>query len=107
MAKVQGTMAFDAAVLAKSIEAGIAFDRLQAMREASPTGGALGAVTEGELDLLKSSLGSISQSQSQGQLLYNLNRLEEIYSGIMQKFAAYPSSQLVQPSLNSDPLGIL
>jgi len=107
VAKVQGTMAFDAAVLAKSIEAGIAFDRLQAMREASPTGGALGAVTEGELDLLKSSLGSISQSQSQGQLLYNLNRLEEIYSGIMQKFAAYPSSQLVQPSLNSDPLGIL
>ena len=107
VAKVPGTMAFDAAQLADTISAGIAFDRLQAMRESSPTGGALGAVTERELDLLKSSLGSISQSQGQEQLLQNLNRLEEIYSGIMQKFSAYPSSQSVQSSPNSDPLGIL
>lgn len=107
VAKVPGTMAFDAAQLADTISAGIAFDRLQAMRESSPTGGALGAVTERELDLLKSSLGSISQSQSQDQLLQNLSRLEEIYSGIMQKFSAYPSSQSVQSSPNSDPLGIL
>lgn len=106
-ANIAGTRAFDAAQLADTISAGIAFDRLQAMRESSPTGGALGAVTERELDLLKSSLGSISQSQSQDQLLQNLSRLEEIYSGIMQKFSAYPSSQSVQSSPNSDPLGIL
>lgn len=107
VAKVPGTMAFDAAQLADTISAGIAFDRLQAMRESSPTGGALGAVTERELDLLKSSLGSISQSQGQEQLLQNLSRLEQIYSGIMQKFSAYPSSQQAQGAPNSDPLGIL
>lgn len=107
VARVPGTKAFDASQLADTISAGIAFDRLQSMREASPTGGALGAVTEREMDLLKSSLGSISQSQGQDQLLQNLNRLERIYSDIMTKFSAYPSAGGMSNSSNPDPLGIL
>lgn len=107
VARVPGTKAFDASQLADTISAGIAFDRLQSMREASPTGGALGAVTEREMDLLKSSLGSISQSQGQDQLLQNLNRLERIYSDIMTKFSAYPSVGGMSNSSNPDPLGIL
>ena len=107
VAKIPGTQAFDASQLADTISAGIAFDRLQSMREASPTGGALGAVTEREMDLLKSSLGSISQSQGQEQLLENLNRLERIYSDIMTKFSAYPSARGMPSDSNPDPLGIL
>ena len=92
LAQFGGTNAADAAALAETIGANIGFDRLQAMREASPTGGALGNVTERELQALRSVLGSIELSQSPEQLLQNLNRLEEIYQGIMAKAAAYPNA---------------
>ena len=89
---IRGTNAADAAALASTINANIAFDRLQQMREASPTGGALGAVTERELALLSSVMGSLDQSQSQEQFLQNLERLNTIYSDIINKFAAYPNA---------------
>lgn len=43
-----------------TITAEAAFSRLQEMRDSSPTGGALGQVTERELDLLKNSRGRMS-----------------------------------------------
>lgn len=89
---VGGSAAGDTAQLISTIESSISFDRLQAMRESSPTGGALGAVSERELQLLSSTLGSVKQSQSQEQLLQNLDRLEKIYEGIMSKVAAYPNA---------------
>lgn len=66
----------------------VAFDRLQAMREASPTGGALGAVSERELALLQSSLGALSQDSSEEDILKTLDFID----GIMAKFEAYPDS---------------
>ena len=45
--------------LLDTVRANSAFDRLQAMRDASPTGGALGAVSVRELGLLMSAIGSI------------------------------------------------
>lgn len=62
----------------KSVEANIGFDKLQDMRANSPTGGALGAVTERELTLLQSVWGSIVNSQSAEQLQQNLRRLAEV-----------------------------
>jgi len=87
-----GTAAADVKSLTDTIGANIGFDRLQAMREASPTGGALGSVTERELGLLQSTLGSLSQSQSEDQLMENLDRLEKVYSQISRKAAAYPNA---------------
>lgn len=61
---VAGTTArdFDAEVAA--LKANIAFSELTAMREASKTGGALGAISDRELSLLQSSLGALDTGQS-------------------------------------------
>lgn len=89
---IGGTNAADVQELTKVVKANIGFDRLQAMREASPTGGALGQVTERELNFLQSTLGSLEQVQSEEQLLQNLDRLNVIYTNIMEKAAAYPNA---------------
>ena len=67
----------------KTIEAAVGFDRLQAMRDASPTGGALGQVSNIELDLLKSSLANLNQSQTKGQFLTNLAQVKQVYNAIV------------------------
>lgn len=56
----------------KTIQANIAFGELQDMRANSPTGGALGAVTERELDLLSSVQASLDQLQEGVRLKENL-----------------------------------
>jgi hypothetical protein len=107
---VPGTSANDLRTLTATIRANIGFDRLQAMRESSPTGGALGQVTERELSFLQATMGNLEQSQSTEQFIKNLNRLEDIYEGIMEKFSAYPGAGGSAPANvgvgNNDPLGI-
>lgn len=67
----------------KTIQANIGFDKLQAMRDASPTGGALGQVSERELGFLQSVFGSLEQSQSAEELSYNLRLLQHVYNNIV------------------------
>jgi hypothetical protein len=78
-----GTGAADLAGLLDSVEATVGFDALSAMRAASPTGGALGSITERELALLAATKGSIKQSQSKEQLEDNLNRLWNLTQDIV------------------------
>jgi len=59
------------------------------MRDASPTGGALGQVSERELAFLQSTIGNLEQSQSKEQLTYNLKRLKKIYSNMLEGKRAY------------------
>lgn len=73
---VAGSQAADLSGLLDTIGANISFEALNAMRAQSPTGGALGNVTERELALLQATSGNISQSQSPEQLVYNLERLQ-------------------------------
>jgi hypothetical protein len=68
-----------------TIKANIGFDKLQAMRDASPTGGALGQVSEFENRLLQAVFGSLQQAQRADDLLYNLNRLEDIYNRVIHE----------------------
>jgi len=82
----------DALRLTDTIKANIGFNRLQQMREASPTGGALGQVSNQELNTLQSVLGSLNLDQSDTQLLYNIERLEGLYNEIMKKFAHYENA---------------
>lgn len=77
--------------LLNTVRSNVAFDRLQLMRESSPTGGALGSVTENELKLLESAIGSLERSNPD-DLAYNLKRVQEIYDRVMQKAAAYPNA---------------
>ena len=65
-----------------SIQAITAFDRLQQMRNASKTGGALGAVSEKELNLLINAYGNINQSTSPPKLKENLILIRNIMTKI-------------------------
>jgi hypothetical protein len=70
----------------KSIQATIAFDTLKQMRDASKTGGALGAVSERELDLLISAYGALQQNTSPEVLRENLLTIKNV----MTKIASDP-----------------
>ena len=66
----------------QSLQANTAFTRLQEMRDASKTGGALGNVSNVELELLMSSYGSLSQDLSPDMLRTNLKNIEKVMGKI-------------------------
>ncbi len=83
VAAIPGTAAHDIASLLDTVRANIGFDRLQQMRAASPTGGALGQVSEMENRLLQATFGALNQSQTEEQFSRNLTRLKDYYSKIV------------------------
>lgn len=60
-----------------TLKANIAFGELQAMRDASKTGGALGAISEKELNLLESAMAGLDQAQSPGNFKKNMSKIKE------------------------------
>lgn len=81
---VAGSPAHDLSKTLMGIQSNLGFETLQTMRDNSPTGGALGSITERELDLLQATWGSLVQSQSQEQFVHNLNRLKQIKTEFAQ-----------------------
>lgn len=67
--------ATDAQVLYDAILSRGAFRELQAMRDSSPTGGALGQVTEKELAMLQSAFGALGQIQSEESFANNVKEV--------------------------------
>jgi hypothetical protein len=63
-----------------TIKANLGFDRLQAMREASPTGGALGQVAVQELNSLQATVASLDQLQKPADLAAALDKIEKHYN---------------------------
>jgi len=88
------TEGFDLQTKIDTIEANLAFDRLDEMRAASKTGGALGQVSEKELTLLKSSLTSLNRLQSAGELANGLEKVYTHYSRLMDALAAARQKQI-------------
>lgn len=80
---IGGTNARNLRGLVDTVKANAGFEQLQAMREASPTGGALGQVSERELAFLQSTIGNLEQSQTAEQLKDNLNRVWNVYQNII------------------------
>lgn len=76
---IPGTPAYELSQVLGTIKANIGFDRLQKMREESPTGGALGQVAVQELRDLQNSIASLEQGQSGGRLVANLEKIENFY----------------------------
>lgn len=72
---IGGTPAADLKSIIDTVKANIGFEELQAMRNASPTGGALGQVAVKELDMLQAVLGSLDTIQSPEQLKKKLNEV--------------------------------
>lgn len=109
---IAGTPASDARSLANTIGANIQFEALDQMRKESKTGGALGSITETELKDLRDTLGSIAASQSDEQLLFNLQRLENLYNNVMAEAMSYPEEErrkygiTITTTQGSDPLGL-
>ena len=77
--KIAGTPAYNLDADVKTIQANLGFDRLQQMREASKTGGALGQVSERELELLVSSRRNLDTAQGKEQVESNLEDIKKYY----------------------------
>lgn len=80
-----GTAAADVDGLLTTIGASTAFDRLQRMRDESPTGGALGQVAVPELNMLRDSIASLKQSQSDAEFQRNMDIIIESYGRVLSK----------------------
>lgn len=105
--KVPTTDANDLRNLLDTIKANVGFDKLQEMREQSPTGGALGPVSDFENRMLQSVLASLDQSQSKEQFLENLELVREqvrnIVHGSEQQFIDTYSGLSGQPASGAAP----
>jgi hypothetical protein len=74
---IPGTPANALNGILSGIKANIGFDKLQQMRQSSPTGGALGNVSDKDIALVQSVYGSLLQSTNEKDLIYNLDRLDK------------------------------
>lgn len=102
--QIPGTNAYDVSALIETIGANIGLDKLQQMREASPTGGALGQVTEREHKLLQAVLGNLSQSQTEEQFMQNLSRLRDLYEKTIHgEGGGMPRPQSPQDMMKLEP----
>lgn len=70
-----------------TIKANIGFDKLQRMRDESPTGGALGQVAIQELIALQSSIASLDPLVGPDQLKENLKTIKDTYDREMENLA--------------------
>lgn len=94
-ANIPGTDAYNLERKIDTIKANVGFSALQAMRAASPTGGALGQVSEMENRLLQATLGSLDIGQSPEQLRANLEKVKKHFTNLINVLnqAAQPTSQ--------------
>lgn len=83
VSNTKGTPQYNLAQTLLTVKAVLGFDRLQEMRANSPTGGALGQVSEKENELLQAINGSLAQGQSADQLLSNLKRIKELQADVL------------------------
>lgn len=74
------------------LKANLAFGALSEMRANSPTGGALGNVTERELELLASTAGSLDVGQGEKQLDRSLTDIEKRYREILTRLGYAPQA---------------
>ncbi len=76
-ANIPGSDAADIQAQLQTLKARLGFDQLQKMRAASPTGGALGQVSERELGFLQSTIQSLDANQSDEQARENIKLVGE------------------------------
>lgn len=103
--KIPGTPAVDLQAKIDTIKANIGFQELQAMRMASPTGGALGQVAVQELNYLQATLGNLDRRQSPEQLEANLKKIKQHFtrwSQTMQQAAQGGASEGVEDAPGYD-----
>jgi len=89
--------------LLTTIKGNLGFDKLQAMRDASPTGGALGQVSELELKQLNAAFGDFDQSLSPEELKYNIQKALHTYMNIIHGAGNHNIPNPQRPNMQSTP----
>ncbi len=87
-AVIPGSPAANLAGDLETLEANLSFEKLAEMRANSPTGGALGNITNTELKLLGASMRSLRQSQGPEQLRRNLAIIDASLARLEAAYAA-------------------
>lgn len=87
---IPGTDAYNLNQRLLTVKANLGFDRLQQMRDASPTGGALGQVAVQELNALQSTVGSMELGQSKEELKKNLDKITFHYTNWLKAVRGEP-----------------
>jgi hypothetical protein len=106
VSNVGGTAAHDLGKLLDTVKSNAGFQELSKMRQASPTGAALGSVTERELALLQSTIGNLDQSQSEAQLKDNLRRVKNTYLDIIHGEGKGPAREKLTFQEKGGPIKI-
>jgi hypothetical protein len=106
VSNVGGTAAHDLSKLLDTVKSNAGFQELSKMRQASPTGAALGSVTERELALLQSTIGNLDQSQSEAQLKDNLRRVKNTYLDIIHGEGKGPAREKMTFQEKAGPVKI-
>lgn len=89
---IPGTDAYNLQQRLLTIKANLGFDRLQQMRDASPTGGALGQVAVQELQALQATVGSLELGQSKEELKKNLDKIDLHYNNWLKTVGGTPAN---------------
>jgi hypothetical protein len=104
---VPGTKAYDLDKTVDTIKANLGFSELQAMREASPTGGALGQVAIQELAMLQSTVASLDKGQSEENLKRALAQVRQHFqnwkNAVQQAQQATPAAAPAAPQETQGP----
>lgn len=98
LAGLPGTSARNLQSTLETIKANLGFAELQAMRDASPTGGALGAIAVQELMALQATVASLDQGQSPEKLKKSLGDIQRHYNN----WKATISGDAAAPSAPAD-----
>lgn len=80
---IPGTPAKNLDATLNTIRANVGFDTLQEIRLNSPTGGALGQISDKENKLMQDVRSSMDQEQSSPQIIANLKELKTHYNNVM------------------------
>lgn len=109
MGGIPGTSARDTREILLSLQAFQAFDRLNQMRtEESITGGALGQVSNFEIELLKAAVQNLQQAQSEDQIREAMGlvgiRLAQLEEGAALRERYYSDVLDNQPRMSADQL---
>lgn len=98
---IPGTDAYNLQQRLLTIKANLGFDRLQQMRDASPTGGALGQVAVQELQALQATVGSLELGQSKEELKKNLDKIDLHYNNWLKTVGGTPANTTQTPATPS------
>jgi aerobic-type carbon monoxide dehydrogenase small subunit (CoxS/CutS family) len=101
---IPGTAGANLKATVQTIKANLGFDRLQQMRDASPTGGALGQVSNKELDALEATVASLDLNQSPEKITQSLNQIKDHYSKWREAASGkLPADRQVPPPATTAP----